>query len=260
VPEEPDCCGVRGDSATALRYDCATFFYRINQFSASVMTVYGFTQTIASLDVRVGCSPNMAPIDRLVDRRTLHHRHELTHLEPELRVERKRTIVESGLKKPDSSKASLGSTVQHGLHQPAAYALALHLRINGDRAYAGNARAFIQTVTPHNFPVKLSDDGIETRVREHHGEQAGRYVRTGKVRRETVMHVYLRECFIADTSTFRGVLWLGCSYGGYVEKTCDSSALICHLADLLLVPISEVQHHFPGGTRRFNSSNQFSTT
>ncbi|HEX8145269.1 MAG TPA: hypothetical protein VF553_22065 [Pyrinomonadaceae bacterium] len=67
----------------------------------------------------------------------------------------------SGLKQPDSGEAPLFRTPHDLIHQTLADCAVLHVRLNRDRAYAGDGRPLPEEVAAHNSPVGFGHDRVD---------------------------------------------------------------------------------------------------
>jgi hypothetical protein len=128
----------------------------------------------------------------------LEGREGLAHIEPELGVERQRTVVVCGLDKADAGEVPLPSPLQHVFHQPSADRAVLHSRINGDRTDAGDRRGFPKEIAADHAPVCLGHDRVDVAAREQGCDQLLRNLRRGKVTREVVSVGDRLKCRVAD--------------------------------------------------------------
>ncbi len=135
----------------------------------------------------------------------LHAGERLARVEPELRVERERAVVEGGLHEPHAREVARRRALEHPAHQAAADAAVLRVGVDRDGADAGDRRALVEHVAADDAAVVLGHDAVESRMREAQGEEGDGDVGVREVRREAVLRVDPGEGSVTDPAAGLGV-------------------------------------------------------
>lgn len=129
MSKECDLSCVGRNSSGALDNSRGAITNRLMQFTAAVMAMHTQGQGIAGCDIQRSGDSHRVASQPLVDCRPLHAREMFTHLEAQLRVERQRPAVISGLHETNAGGTLFFGTNHHRVHQTSAQASVLHLGV-----------------------------------------------------------------------------------------------------------------------------------
>src|ERR1700722_10122197 len=160
---------------------------RVAQFAAAIVSMHRDAQPVACVEVFVRRGANLVTGDRLLDRRSNHHRQWLADLEAEFRVQAERGVGISRLHKPDPGQVVGRDAIEHVLHHRAAGAAVLHFRIDADWTDPRNRRALVHEIAAGDASVQLGDDPVEAGSRNHTANDTDASLR----RRELVRKIML---------------------------------------------------------------------
>jgi len=166
--------GIPYDFAISLGDNRCPLFDGVVKIAATVVTVHALAKPVALFQIRHKRSAYVVTRSRDFDRRALHRRYRLTNVKSELRIKRQRSVVKGRLQKAGALEAAFRGALQHCIHKRASDAPILNRWIDGNRPYASNRRAFVQTVATENLPARFRHHTIETRMRKHHRKNARR--------------------------------------------------------------------------------------
>ena len=105
VSEKSNQCRVSRDAPVVLDDGSRATVNCFQQILSSLVTVDSKANLIAGFQVRLGRRTDSVPLDFQAKRWALHDRKRLARVEPQLGVERQRTIMVSRLNQPDTGKA-----------------------------------------------------------------------------------------------------------------------------------------------------------
>jgi len=166
-------------------------------------------QQVAGGKIGFGCRPHVIAGEPDVQRRPLQQRERLARAEPHRGVQAQGSVVIGRLDEADTGEIAGREMVDRRLHQQAAGASVLRIRVDRDRPDPGDWRALVGEIAADNPAAALSDDAVPAGNAQQHRQHAGGSLDRGEIGWEIVPLGQCRKGAIEDRAAGGGILRYG---------------------------------------------------